>query len=58
MSWADFIDMGGRGAFVWSAFGAFFLAIAAELILLRVRSKRVHEELTDHRLANTIRKRK
>jgi heme exporter protein CcmD len=58
MNWADFIDMGGRGAFVWSAFGVFFLAIAAELILLRMRSRRVHEELKDHRLANTIRDRK
>jgi heme exporter protein CcmD len=58
MNWADFIDMGGRGAFVWSAFGAFFLAIAAELVLLRMRSKRVRDELKDHRLASALRDRK
>lgn len=34
-SWADFWDMGGRGFFVWSAFGVTAVCIALELGWLR-----------------------
>ncbi len=34
-SWADFWNMGGRGFFVWSAFGVTALSIAAEVAWLR-----------------------
>ncbi|NSL53565.1 heme exporter protein CcmD [Uliginosibacterium sp. IMCC34675] len=38
-SFSDFIDMGGRGAFVWGSYGLSFLLMAAELWLLRSRRK-------------------
>jgi heme exporter protein D len=38
-SLADFLDMGGRGFFVWGSYGLSFLLVAAELWLLRSRRK-------------------
>jgi len=40
MNWAEFFSMGGRGFYVWGSYGAFALAIALEIILLRARVKR------------------
>lgn len=40
MNWAEFFSMGGRGFYVWGSYGAFALAIAIEIILLRARSRR------------------
>jgi heme exporter protein D len=34
-SWSDFWSMGGRGFFVWSAFGVTAVCVVAELVLLR-----------------------
>lgn len=34
-SFADFIDMGGRGFFVWGSYGVSFALIALEVWLLR-----------------------
>ena len=39
MNWAEFFAMGGRGFYVWSSYGAFALAIAIEIIVLRRRAK-------------------
>ena len=38
-SWSEFWSMGGRGFFVWSAFGVTAVCVAAELVALR-RAKR------------------
>ena len=40
MNWAEFFSMGGRGFYVWGAYGAFALAIAIEIALLRARANR------------------
>ncbi len=40
MNWAEFFSMGGRGFYVWGSYGAFALAIAIEIIMLRARTKR------------------
>jgi len=32
--------MGGRGFYVWGSFGVFTVAIAAEIVLLRLRVRR------------------
>jgi len=40
MNWAEFFAMGGRGFYVWGSYGAFVLAIAIEIILLRARARR------------------
>ncbi len=55
MSWADFIDIGGRGAFIWGAFGAFIMALLFEVLWLRARNKRVLAALKDHQLAAAAR---
>lgn len=44
MNWAEFFAMGGRGFYVWGSFGAFFLAIALEIWLVRQRALRATRE--------------
>lgn len=34
-SWSDFWSMGGRGFFVWSAFGVTAICVLSEILLLR-----------------------
>lgn len=34
-SWSDFWSMGGRGFFVWSAFGVTAICVLAEVLWLR-----------------------
>ncbi len=34
-SWSDFWSMGGRGFFVWSAYGVTVLAVLLEILWLR-----------------------
>jgi heme exporter protein D len=34
-SWSDFWNMGGRGFFVWSAFGVTAICVLAEFVWLR-----------------------
>jgi len=38
-SFSEFLAMGGRGFYVWGAYGLAFLLIAAELWLLRGRRR-------------------
>ena len=40
MNLAEFFSMGGRGFYVWGSYGAFALAVAVEIFLLRRRSRR------------------
>ncbi len=40
MNWAEFFSMGGRAFYVWGSFGAFAVAVAIEIILLRGRAQR------------------
>jgi heme exporter protein D len=40
MNWAEFFSMGGRGFYVWGSYGAFALAIAVEIMMVRARSRR------------------
>jgi heme exporter protein D len=42
-SWHDFWAMGGSGWFVWGAYGLVALALATEMLLIRVRVKRARE---------------
>ena len=39
----DFIRMGGYGLYVWGSFGVTALALATEVILLRVRGRQARE---------------
>jgi heme exporter protein CcmD len=57
MNLAEFFDMGGRGAFVWGSFGAFFLLLAIEAMLVRARARRAQSTLDDQRLADVAARR-
>ncbi|MBK7661082.1 MAG: heme exporter protein CcmD [Betaproteobacteria bacterium] len=41
--------MGGHAFFVWMSFGALFLALAVELVLLRVRRNRALGDIEEER---------
>ncbi|MFT3734231.1 MAG: heme exporter protein CcmD [Rhodocyclaceae bacterium] len=48
MNWdslSAFLDMGGRGAFVWGSYGATFVLIAVELWLLGKRRRNTLQRL-------------
>jgi heme exporter protein D len=51
MSWAEFFNMGGYAFYVWGSYGVFALAIAAEIVAVRLRKRRVLAELIESRLA-------
>jgi heme exporter protein D len=42
-SWNDFWSMGGRGWFVWGAYGLTALALAGEMLLILARFNRARE---------------
>ncbi len=48
-SWDAFWAMGGHAFFVWMSFGALFLALAVELVLLRVRRNRALGDIEEER---------
>jgi len=39
-TWQEFLSMGGRGEFVWSAYGAVALALLLEVLALRAHLAR------------------
>jgi heme exporter protein D len=52
-SWDAFWAMGGHAFFVWMSFGALFLAVAVELVLLRVRRRRALDAIEEERELET-----
>ena len=42
-SWQDFWAMGGKGWFVWGAYGLVAFSFAAEILLVQLRWKRARE---------------
>ena len=47
MNWAEFFYMDGRAFYVWGSFGAFAVAITLEVILVRLRGKRINAEIEE-----------
>jgi heme exporter protein D len=47
-SFQDFWHMGGYGFYVWTSFGLTAAAMAAEVLLVRIRRQRVLQELRDN----------
>ena len=45
MNWGEFFSMGGRGFYVWGAYGAFAIAITIEVLWLRARAQRARAEI-------------
>ncbi len=48
-SWDAFWAMGGHAFYVWMSFGALFLALAVELVLLRARRRRALGAIEEER---------
>jgi heme exporter protein D len=48
-SWSEFWAMGGHAFFVWMSYGALFLAVAVEMVLLRVRRQRALAAIEEER---------
>jgi heme exporter protein CcmD len=48
-SWDAFWAMGGQAFYVWMSFGALFLALAVELVLLRARRRRALGAIEEER---------
>jgi heme exporter protein D len=47
-SWADFVDMGGRGFYVWASFGFVLALLIVELMLIRARQQAALKAVSDH----------
>jgi heme exporter protein CcmD len=52
MNWAEFFYMDGRAFYVWGSFGAFAIAIALEIIFVRLRGKRINAEIEEELMAS------
>ena len=52
-SFSEFISMGGYGFYVWASYGVTFVLLAAELIMLRARKKRLTEQTALRRKLET-----
>ncbi|MCU0927198.1 MAG: heme exporter protein CcmD [Hydrogenophaga sp.] len=44
-SWSDFWNMGGRGFFVWSAYGVTAICVLTEIVWLRRSAKQSRQRL-------------
>ena len=44
MNWNEFFSMGERAFYVWGSFGAVALAMIVEVVLLRIRLKKVQRK--------------
>jgi heme exporter protein D len=51
MNWPEFFNMGGYAFYVWGSYGVFALAIAAEIVAVWLRKRRVLAALLESRLA-------
>jgi heme exporter protein D len=50
-SFSEFIDMRGYGFYVWGSYGVTLVLLAAEIIMLRARKRRLlHQKETRHQL--------
>lgn len=52
-SFSEFISMGGYGFYVWGSYGVTFVLLAAEIITLRSRKRRVTQQMTIRRRMET-----
>ena len=55
MNWPAFFSMDGRGFYVWGSFGAFAIAIALEIIFVRLRGRRAQALIEEELLADKAR---
>ena len=55
MNWTEVLSSNGRGFFIWASFGAFAIAIILEVVLVRLRGKRVNAEIEEEIMAGKTR---
>ena len=48
-SFSEFLSMGGYGFYVWASYGVTFVLLAAEIIMLRSRKRRITQQTTIRR---------
>ena len=53
MSWQGFFAMNGYGLYVWGSFGMCFALMAAEVVAVRLRSRRLHGLITQNNAAES-----
>ncbi|MDD4964233.1 MAG: heme exporter protein CcmD [Gallionella sp.] len=51
MNWAEFFYMGGRGVYVWGAYGVTFLVFAIEIALVRHKRRITLQQVRELREA-------
>lgn len=47
MNWSEFFHMGGYAFYVWGSYGVFALAVAVEILTVRMRKNRVLLDLRE-----------
>ena len=57
MNWTEFFSMDGRAFYVWGSFGAFFIAIILEIVLVRWRGRRIGAEIEEQLMVDKTRER-
>ena len=50
MNWSEFFHMGGYAFYVWGSYGVFALAVAVEILTVRMRKNRVLLELHETKI--------
>jgi heme exporter protein D len=48
-SFSEFLSMGGYGFYVWASYGVTLVLLAAEIIMLRSRKRRITQQTTIRR---------
>ncbi len=51
MNWAEIFTLDGRGFYIWGSFGAFALAVIVEVVLVRMRGRRINAEIEEELMA-------
>lgn len=52
-NFSDFLNMGGYALYVWGAFGATALGMVAEVILLKLKSRKTLEKIKVFHLSDS-----
>ena len=52
-SFSEFISMGGYGFYVWGSYGVTLVLLAAEIIMLRARKRRLTQRAAIHQKPET-----
>ena len=54
MNWSEFFHMGGYAFYVWGSYGVFALAVAIEILTVRIRKRRVLTGLHEAKMSEAL----